>query len=607
MLQALGTNPHQPMRVGEFETLVEGLDWAARGTTGFNFFSGRGQLVASLSYAELRERARDLAVRFVASGFERGDRLAIIAETTVDFAVVFFACQYAGLIPVPLPLNLSVGGYQHHIERLRGMLKSASPVAAVASTDLIGALREAAAGCSTIRMIGSPEDFYGLAAGSGMLRPFEKDDPCYIQYSSGSTTEPKGVLATQRAVTSNARAIGQFGLRLVPGDRATSWLPLYHDMGLVGFCITPMLSQVTVDYMSASAFAQRPMTWLRLISTFGGTISFSPTFGYELCVRRVGREPVDGLTLGQWRIAGVGGDMVRPEGLDRFAETFAASGFDAAAFLPSYGLAEATLAVSFSPLLRGVRVDMVDRAAYEQTGYAVSVANGRTTNGVATDSPAPARRFAFCGRPLPGCTIEIRDDKGCVLPERHLGHVFVRGPSLMREYFGRPDATQAVLGPDGCLDTGDMGYLVEGELVVTGRSKDLIIVKGRNLWPQDLEWAIERLPDVRAGSVAAFSLGQGDEDERVAIVVECYLQDPDLRLRLRQDVASTAHRIAGVHAEVAIVPPRSLRFTSSGKLSRAATRSQYLEGRLTQLIDHAQPIAAATSTLFPPLTGALTE
>lgn len=583
------------MRIAEFDTLTEGLDWAARGATGFNFFSGRGQLVASLSYADLRERARDLASRFVASGFERADRLAIIAETTVDFSVMFFACQYAGLIPVPLPLNLSVGGYQDHVERLRGMLKSASPVAAVASTELIGALREAAGSCSGLRMIGTPDDFYGLPAGNGTLRPFDKDDPCYIQYSSGSTTEPKGVLATQRAVTSNARAIGQFGLCLAPGDRATSWLPLYHDMGLVGFFITPMLSQVTVDYMSAAAFAQRPLTWLRLISTFGGTISFAPTFGYELCVRRAGREPADGLTLGQWRIAGVGGDMVRAEGLDRFSETFAASGFDAAAFLPSYGLAEATLAVSFSPLRSGVRVDVVDRAAYERTGRAIPVANGRATVRGTTDSAATGRRFAFCGRPLPGSAIEIRDDMGRVLPERQIGRVYVRGPGLMREYFGRPDATQAVLGPDGCLDTGDMGYLVEGELVVTGRNKDLIIVKGRNLWPQDLEWAVERLPDVRTGSVAAFSLGQGEEDERVAIVVECYLQDPDLRLRLRQDVASTVHRIAGVHAEVAVVAPRSLRFTSSGKLSRAATRSQYLEGRLKRLTDEPEPVAIAAS------------
>lgn len=183
-------------------------------------------------------------------------------------------------------------------------------------------------------------------------------------------------------MTSNARAIGQFGLRLAPGDRATSWLPLHHDMGLVGFCITPMLSQVTVDYMSASAFAQRPMTRLRLISTFGGTISFSPTFGYELCVRRVGREPVDGLTLGQWRIAGVGGDMVRPEGRP-VCRDLRRVGFRCCAFLPSYGLAEATLAVSFSPLRRGVRVDMMlDRAAYEQTGYAVSIGNGRTTRAV---------------------------------------------------------------------------------------------------------------------------------------------------------------------------------------------------------------------------------
>ena len=319
MLQAIGTSAHLPMRIGEFDTLAEGLDWAGRCSTGFNFFSGRGQLVSSLSYSDLRERAHDLASRFASCGFRRGDRLAIVAETTPDFAVLFFACQFAGLIAVPLPLNLNVGGHHAYVARLRGMLNSAEPVAAIASTELVGALREAAAG-SRVRMIGCPDEFYALPEGRTIPQPFGKDDPCYIQYSSGSTTEPKGVLVTQRAVTSNARAIGQFGLRFVPGDRAMSWLPLYHDMGLVGFCITPMLSQITVDYLSAAAFAQRPRTWLRLISEHGATISFSPTFGYELCVRRTRGEPDPNLALAQWRIAGVGGEMVRPEVLGQFAD-----------------------------------------------------------------------------------------------------------------------------------------------------------------------------------------------------------------------------------------------------------------------------------------------
>ena len=220
---------------------------------------------------------------------------------------------------------------------------------------------------------------------------------------------------------------------------------------------------------------------------------------------------------------------------------------------------------------------MLDRNEYERAGRAVAITDG-------IDKAARrTRAFTVCGRPLPGYAVKIRDGDGSTLPDRQIGRVVVKGPSLMTGYFGKSQETREVLGADGWLDTGDMGYLIDGELVITGRSKDLIIVKGRNVWPQDLEWAIERLPDVRSGSVAAFALGQGDEEERVAVVVECYSQDTAHREKLRQDVAATVHRTAGVHAEVVVVPPRSLPFTSSGKLSRVATRARYLDGCLKDL------------------------
>ena len=562
-------NASLPQRLGDFATLTEGLDYAARGRTGYNLFSGRGEPAMVLSYAELRDRALDLALKLSAAGLPRESRVALIAETTADFFIFFFACQYAGLIPMPLPLSLSVGGHEAYVRRLRGMLVSGSPVAAMASPDLIHLLKEAAQQAQ-VPLVGTPEEFHALPSTGGCLRPFGKDDPSYIQYSSGSTTEPRGVPVTQRAITANALAIARH-LALGPADRATSWLPLYHDMGLVGFCITPMLAQVTVDYIATTTFALRPRTWLKLISEYGGTVSFSPTFGYELCVRRAAKDGV-AFDLSRWRVAGIGGEMVRADVLNQFADLFAGHGFDARAFLPSYGLAEATLAVSFPELGRGMEVDTVDREAYEKTGIATPIS--------ASEAGVRRRSFVFCGHALPGYTIEICDDSGLGLPDRAIGRVLVRGPSLMQGYYGDPARSRAVLTDDGRLDTGDMGYLVDGRLVVTGRRKDMIIANGRNIWPQDLEWSVEHLPGMRSGSAAAFSVADNDEEERVVMVVECYQSEPEQQDDLRRRILATIQKSAGVHCEILLVAPRTLPYTSSGKLSRGEARRQYLAGTL---------------------------
>jgi fatty-acyl-CoA synthase len=451
------------------------------------------------------------------------------------------------------------------------MMSAARVSAGMASPELVQTLRAAAAGLN-IGMVGTPEEFYNLSHNGGALRPFDKNDPCYVQYSSGSTTQPRGVLVTQRAITSNASAIGQFGLQLKPGDRATSWLPLYHDMGLVGFCITPMLSQVSIDYLATSTFALRPRTWLKVISDHGGTISFSPTFGYELCVRRAAKGNGGGFDLSHWRIAGVGGDMVRADVLDSFSSTFANSGFDRNAFVPSYGLAEATLAVSFTPIGEGLRVDRVDRDSYERTSQAVPARNSGTAR--------KTRSFVLCGPAMPGYDIEIRSDSDQPLPERTIGRVCINGPSLMEGYFRNPEATQAVMIADGWLDTGDMGYMVNGELVVTGRRKDMIICNGRNIWPQDLEWSVENVSGIRSGCAAAFSVAEEGNEERVVVVVECYINEPETQRALIKEVVATIHKSAGIHCEVVLVPPRSLVYTSSGKLSRAAAKQQYLDGTI---------------------------
>ncbi len=564
------------MRVCEFETLTEGLDYAAAGPTGCNFYAPRGSLQSVLSYAELQSRSHDVALCLSALGLARGSRIAILAETTPDFMAFFYGCQYAGLVPVPLPLSINLGGHEAYVERLRAMLASARVSGAVASDEMIGLLREAG-GDVVAGMIGTPEDFLGLGTRGGELQPLTKDEACYIQYSSGSTSLPRGVLVSQRAIISNARGIAQAGTQLRPEDRAASWLPLYHDMGLVGFCITPMLGQVSIDYIAASAFARRPLLWLKLISEARSSIAFSPTFGYELCLRRVTNGQASHYDLSSWRVAGIGGEMVRPEVLQAFADCFAPSGFDAKAFMPSYGLAESTLAVTFPELDRGVRVDHVDRTAYESRAEAIP--SEPKSNG----SAYKTRAFVFCGGALPGHEVEIRDPAGRALMDRKIGRICVRGPSVMQGYYENPEANRGVMLEDGWMDTGDLGYLVDGEIVVTGRSKDLIICNGRNIWPQDLEWTVEKLPGIRPGCVAAFSVDIEKDSEKVVVVAETRLSKEQDQQGLVQEILFNIRRTAGVDCQAILVPPRSLTFTSSGKLSRAAVREDFLSGVLRPL------------------------
>ncbi len=556
------------LRRADFETLWEGLDYAARGDAGLNFFTARGELRQVLAYRELRERARDLAQRLVKLGLARGDRMMMVADTEPDFCVTFMATQYAGIVPVPVAIPTSLGGRGAYVEQLRHQLEGCGAAAAWAPKDLVGFLREAADGVS-LRMLGDASDYAALPSGGAELKPFARDEPSYLQYSSGSTRFPKGIDIPQRVLMANAFAIGNHGLQVRDGDRCASWLPFYHDMGLVGFMLSPLLNQLSVDYMATRDFARRPLTWLSLISEYRGTLAYSPSFGYELCVRRLRDGSDFKADLSSWRAAGVGGDMVQHAVLRRFSETFAPYGFRETAFVPSYGMAETTLAMTFSPLDRGPATDTVARDALE-----------RDRAEAAEPGPA-ARTFVACGPALPGHEIEVRDAAGRKLGERQIGRVFFRGPSVMRGYFGQPELTRETLSADGWLDTGDLGYLLDGAIVITGRAKDLIILNGRNIWPQDLEWAAEdAVAELRRGDVAAISITDPDKEDSEAIVVlvQCRSSDPEAREKLKRDVAAVLQQAMAVESTVVLVPPHGLPQTSSGKLSRAKAKANYLQG-----------------------------
>lgn len=566
-------NASLPLRHGDFATLTEALDYAARGETGLNIHSPRGELTDVIPYRVLREEARALAGRMLAAGLKPGDRVAMIADTDAAFIRAFFACQYAGLAPAPMPLPAAFGGKDAYVAHIRRMILSARAVAALGPADLQAWLGEAAEGLDLL-LVGGLDEFPEDGLPESALPVVRPEDLCYLQFSSGSTRFPLGISVTQKALMANAAAICRDGLKVRVGDRAVSWLPLYHDMGLVGFLLTPLACQLSLDILPTRAFARRPFLWLELISRNGGTLSYSPSFGYDLCTRRAETLSFDGLDLSKWRGAGIGGDMIRPATLKAFAERFAAAGFPATAFVPSYGMAEAVLCLTTAPLDVELKTETVDSALLELENRVAPPRSG-----------SRAREFALCGVPLPGYVLEVRAPDGSVVAPGAVGRVFAQGPSLMQAYFDQPEETARVLSVDGWLDTGDLGYMTQGQLVVTGRAKDLIIVNGRNIWPQDLEWTAEaEAGNLRSGDVAVFSVDHGEQEEVVALV-QCRIRDEDARTALRDSLAKVIRQRHGLEVSVVLVPPHALPQTSSGKLSRSSAKALYLRGAFASALE----------------------
>jgi fatty-acyl-CoA synthase len=557
-----------PRRLADFGTIGEALDYAAQGRRGLNFHDARGTLTRAYPYGELREDALAAAHRFIALGIEPGDRVALVAETGAEFATAFFGAVYAGGWPVPLPLPTSFGGREAYVDQLAVQLKSCDPALLLYPPELADFCSQAAdqVGCPSR----SWDTLDTVEPASGELPSARSDDIAYLQYSSGSTRFPHGVAVTHRALLDNLHAHG-FGLKVLETDRVISWLPWYHDMGLVGCLLSPIAMQMSVDYLKTEDFARRPLAWLDMITRNPGTsVSYSPTFGYDICSRRMSSQTraEDRFDLSRWRIAGNGADMIRPDVMQAFVDGFDAAGFKAGAFCPSYGLAEATLAVSLMPPGEGIRLELVEE--------------NELSGGMLTDANRPRRYRAVvnCGKPVKGMEIEIRSAAGEVLPDRGIGKVYVRGASVMHSYFRDEESTRACLSDDGWLDTGDMGYMSSGYIFIVGRAKDMIIINGRNHWPQDIEWAVEQLPGFKSGDIAAFAITGPSGEETPAVLVHCRVSDNEERGRLRDEIRERVRAITGITPVVELVPPRTLPRTSSGKLSRTKARNLYLSGEI---------------------------
>jgi fatty-acyl-CoA synthase len=563
---ATPTRHLMPFRSADFATLTEALDYAAQGDTGSNFYTGRGDIYASITYRELRLQAIELAHKLMGLGLTKGDRVALVAETNPEFIRFFYACQYAGLIPVALPASVKVGAHCAYVAQLKQLLEASDAEIGMASEGYLSFLQEASEGLS-MRMVDAPEAFHALPSDVQPLHQAEPDDISYIQYTSGSTRFPRGVVIKHRTAMANLHGIVSHGLEMSGSDRMMSWLPFYHDMGLVGFVLVPMAAQISIDYLDTREFAMRPRQWLSLMTKTRATISFAPSFGYDLCARRVRASDIATYDLSNWRVAGIGAEMIHPQTLEHFAEMMEPAGFDRRALLACYGMAECTLGVSFSPLWAGFTTHHID-SDHLSDHHQVIVMDEEDTQG-------RGRHFVNCGTPMPSFEVEVRDDNQ-VLEDWRSGVIYLRGPSVMSGYFNLPEETSHALSQDGWLNTGDIGYMVDGALTITGRKKDLIIIHGRNIWPQDLEHVAETQSEVRAGDAVAFSAPNSKGEELCVLLVQCRQRDPGIRNNLVRRLTALVRMEMSLDCYVELVPTHSLPKTSSGKLSRAKARLDFI-------------------------------
>ncbi len=528
---------------------------------------GEGDTVEELTYAALDARAREIAVGLLAHDVAPGDCVALMLPTGSDYLASFHGVLLAGAVPVPIYPPVRPSQLADHLRRHAAILANARCVALVTVDAAKPVARLLRATAAELRAVVTVDD---LAGRTGALRPVAAggDDLAFLQYTSGSTGTPKGVELTHANLLANIRAMGR-AIDVTPDDVFVSWLPLYHDMGLIGAWLGSLYHAVPLVLMSPLQFLARPARWLRAISDHRGTLSAGPNFAYELCLNKLPDSSLAGLDLASWRWAFNGAEPVSAATLRGFARRFAACGFRAEALAPVYGLAECALGLGFPPPGRGVRVDRVERTTFARTGRALPARD---------DDPHPLEVVA-CGRPLPGYQVRILDDDGRELPDREAGRLQFSGPSATRGYHRNPEATAALRDGDW-RETGDLAYVADGEIHITGRVKDLIIRGGRNIYPQEVEAAVGALDGVRSGCVAVFGANDAASGtERLVVLAETRVAEPDARAELEQAIQQAVVDQLGAPAEeVVLAPAHAVLKTSSGKIRRGAMRELYLRG-----------------------------
>ena len=549
-------------------TLVEVLQWHVRRhpERPHVLFQRSATETDTLSYGELLATARQVAAGLRGIGIVPGQCVALMLPTGLEFFHSFYGILLAGAIPVPIYPPTRPGQIEDHLRRQAGILQNCEAAALVTFDAARMVARILSGLVPTLREVTTPRELRdaGSAAASPADHRGQGSEIAFIQYTSGSTGNPKGVTLDHGNLLANIRAWGQ-AVALTPADVTVSWLPLYHDMGLIGAWLGSLYHACPLVLMSPLDFLARPERWLWAIHQHRGTVTAAPNFAFELCLRHLDPARLQGLDLGSWRYAANGAEPVGAETLARFAAAFRPYGFRAESLAPVYGLAECSVGLAVSPPGRGPLIDRVRREA---------LAAGEALPAAADD--AHALQLVACGQPLPGHEVRIVDEAGSELPPRRVGRLEFRGPSATRGYYRNAEATARLIR-DGWLDSGDLAYLVDGDIVVTGRIKDTIIRGGRNLYPYELEEAVGAIPGVRRGCVAVFGVGvAGQGTEKLVVVAESRETDGVARQELIRRINGLTVDLLGTPPDdVVLVPPHSVLKTSSGKIRRAATREVY--------------------------------
>ncbi len=547
------------------ETLVEALaqlpDDPARG---FRFISRSGE-ERFYSFQALHQRMRQRALQLQRAGVRRSDRLAIIVADPEQFVITFLGAVLAGIVAVPL-FSREGGGFRakaHYRETVSQIVAAADADALITPSAYRTLIDEALMASALKRVtVIELETLDQLPAEGTLVAPPQPDDLCFLQFTSGSTSQPKGVMVTHRNLIANAALFyGPDGLDIGPNDTVVSWLPLYHDMGLIGFVLDPLICAVPTVLMATERFIRRPKVWLEALTHHHGTVSFAPNFAYDLVTRHIRDRDLAALDLSKVRALGCASEPISSEVLRRFVERFTTVGLQPKAMVAGYGMAEATLAITCQQPGEAMVIDRVDPSGL-LSGRAAPV----TTEGV---------ELVGCGQAYPGQRIQIVDDQGNPLPERQIGQILIHGVSVTQGYFNQPEKSAETFR-DGWLWSGDLGYLADSKLFICGRCKDLIIINGSNYYPQDIELPIVALDDVKRGGVAAFgTLSKGRE-----VLVICVEGRGDVE-SLKRAVVTVIFQHFGLQVEqVVVVKPGGLPRTSSGKIQHIKAKTLFEKGEL---------------------------
>ena len=545
-------------------TLPEALHDAAHSGEGLTFVVDG--VDTRRTYADLEQSALGVAGAIVQAGLTAGDLLALVIADAESFLTALLGASIAGVAPALLYPPAANSDLCQYFTTTAAVLRAIGARAVVTSSTLVTGFEAVRGSCPELALVLSRDDLHGSPfqpAGPPSL-----DDVAFVQFTSGSTSAPRGVMLSHRNLSANIDAInGPAGLNTSPHDSAVSWLPLYHDMGLVGMTLGPLYAGRPGVLLPPQTFAKRPAEWLKAISRYRATVSFAPNFAYDLAVRRVKDRDLESIDLSCWRIAGCGSEPISAATLAAFVERFAGVGFRAESMFPCYGLAEHVLAATLPSRDRPLHLEHV---AIDQ------LVTGRQA--VIAEAGQPSLTLVGCGQALPGHELRIVDDAGRAVGEREVGEIALSGPSVMLGYYGDDEATRQNIR-DGWLYTGDLGFTTDGELFLCGRLKDIIIVNGRKYHPQDLESAAAEVLGVRRGGVVAFGTVVPGASERIVMVVERSSAAAAAAEGVVDAIRRRLGDLFGLYVDdVVLVPNGTIGRTTSGKVRRAATRAQYLDG-----------------------------